>query len=265
MVKKIDNLYQISEAAHACGVSRSTLLRMEEKGLLKPTYVSKESGRRYYDNFSIARVLQVEKFKKMGLSDEVIIEYFQSGGQVGGMLGALEERLSEIQRSVEEMRLFASVNDAFSVSEIVLPEVVCRMKKTEGLTIADKYNTMFEFYRECVKDGCVFSSEPLFSAYDRKDFIDGYIGTENYPFYVCVPLKKKTKDAVTLPACKALSVLYYGDYASSDRAWLRLGQELRERNLKPAGFSRSIGIVAPYTGKEISVKRYCSRLVIPVE
>ena len=67
MVKKIDNLYQISEAAHACGVSRSTLLRMEEKGLLKPTYVSEESGRRYYDNFSIARVLQVEKFKKMGL------------------------------------------------------------------------------------------------------------------------------------------------------------------------------------------------------
>ena len=35
-------LFQISEAARACGVSRSTLLRMEEKGLLKPAYVSEE-------------------------------------------------------------------------------------------------------------------------------------------------------------------------------------------------------------------------------
>ena len=41
------NLYQISEVAHACNVSRSTILRMEEKGLLYPFYVSKESGRRY--------------------------------------------------------------------------------------------------------------------------------------------------------------------------------------------------------------------------
>lgn len=28
------SLFQITEAAHACGVSRSTLMRMEEKGLL---------------------------------------------------------------------------------------------------------------------------------------------------------------------------------------------------------------------------------------
>ena len=39
------NLYQISEVAHTCNVSRSTILRMEEKGLLHPYYVSAESGR----------------------------------------------------------------------------------------------------------------------------------------------------------------------------------------------------------------------------
>ena len=57
-------LFQISEAARACGVSRSTLLRMEEKGLLKPAHVSEESGRRYYDNFNVAQIMQVEKFKR---------------------------------------------------------------------------------------------------------------------------------------------------------------------------------------------------------
>lgn len=44
MEKDTKNFFQITEAAHACGVSRSTLMRMEEKGLLTPAYISPESG-----------------------------------------------------------------------------------------------------------------------------------------------------------------------------------------------------------------------------
>ena len=73
------SLFQITEAAHACGVSRSTLMRMEEKGLLAPAYVAPESGRRYYDNHNIARVLQIEKFKSMGLGAQEIADYFVRG------------------------------------------------------------------------------------------------------------------------------------------------------------------------------------------
>ena len=76
------SLFQITEAAHACGVSRSTLMRMEEKGLLAPAYVAPESGRRYYDNHNIARVLQIEKFKSMGLGAQEIADYFVRGGEV---------------------------------------------------------------------------------------------------------------------------------------------------------------------------------------
>ena len=60
--------FQITEAARACGLSRSTLLRMEEKGLLTPAYIAPDSGRRYYDNHNVARIMQIEKFKSMGIS-----------------------------------------------------------------------------------------------------------------------------------------------------------------------------------------------------
>lgn len=46
---------------------------------------------------------------------------------------------------------------------------------------------------------------------------------------------------------------------------MRLGREVKERGLTPAGDPRVLGIVAPYTGREIETKRYCSRLVLPVE
>jgi len=68
-----------------------------------------------------------------------------------------------------------------------------------------------------------------------------------------------------LPECRALSVLFCGDYAGVDEAWLTLGREARARKLKPAGPPRILGIVAAYTGREIETRRYCSRLVLPVE
>ena len=40
MDDKMEGLFPITQAAAACGVSRSTLMRMEEKGLLTPAYIS---------------------------------------------------------------------------------------------------------------------------------------------------------------------------------------------------------------------------------
>ena len=96
MKKDIKNLFQITEAAQACGLSRSTLMRMEEKGLLTPAYISPTSGRRYYDNHNVARVLQIEKLKAMGLGTEEIAGYFASGGEVTELLSMLERRLDNV-------------------------------------------------------------------------------------------------------------------------------------------------------------------------
>ena len=49
MPEDMKKLFQITEAARACSLSRSTLLRLEEKGLLTPAYTAPDSGRRYYD------------------------------------------------------------------------------------------------------------------------------------------------------------------------------------------------------------------------
>ena len=265
--KDIKTLFQITEAARACGLSRSTLLRMEEKGLLTPAYIAPGSGRRYYDNHNVARVLQIEKFKTMGLSTEEIAGYFAQGGEASALLTALEARLRDIQRGVEELRLRAAEGPSISVQELRLPAVTCRMRRCVGHTIAEKYADMYDFYSECIRLGCVLSDEPIFAMSDRRDYLDGYIGDEPYPYWVCVPVRteKAPADAETLPECRVLSVLYYGSYDDMDGAWLTLGREVKARGLTPAGFPRVLGIVAPYTGREIETRRYCSRIVLPVE
>ena len=261
------NLFPITEAAHACGLSRSTLMRMEEKSLLTPAYISPTSGRRYYDNHNVARVLQIEKLKAMGLGAKEIAGYFASGGEVTELLPVLEERLRELSRSVEELRLRAGGSGGLSTQLTTLPAVTCCMRRCEGHTIAEKYNAMYDFYGQCVRQGCLLSLEPIFTISERTDYLEGRIGDTPYPFQVCVPMQPEhaPKEAVTLPECRALSTLYYGDYSGVDEAFLALGREVRERGLKPAGFVRVLGIVAPYSGREIETKRYCSRLVLPVK
>ena len=261
-----EKLFQIHEVARSCGLSRSTLMRMEAKGLLTPAYIAPDSGRRYYDNFSVARILQVEKFKAMGLTNEEIIAYFQSGGQMEPLLAALEARLQDLSRSAEELRIRAggAADMSVSVQEITLPALICRMRKCIGHTIAEKYDAMFAFYRACVKAGVLLSDEPIFTMLERRDFLDGYIADEPYPYFVCVPVRRETADTVRLPACRALSVLYYGNYDRVDEAWLTLGREVKARGLTPAGLPRVLGLVAPYTGREIEAQRYCSRLVLPI-
>ena len=266
MKKGTKELFQITEAARACGLSRSTLMRMEERGLLRPAYVAPESGRRYYDNFNVARILQVEKFRAMGLSTEEIADYFVRGGEAGGLLAALEARMRELERSVEEMRLRAAEGPSTSVQLMRLPAVTCCLRWCRGSTFRERYDAMYDFYSECVRRGCVLSGEPLFTISDRADYLDGALRDDPYPFAVCVPVRPESApdDAVTLPECRALSVLYCGDYSGVDDMWLTLGREVKARGLTPTAMPRVLGIVAPYTGREIETRRYCSRLALPV-
>ncbi len=99
MDDKIKGLFPITQAAAACGLSRSTLMRMEEKGLLTPAYIAPKSGRRYYDNHNISRILQVQQFQSMGFSPEETTSYFTKGGEAAELLAILEDKLNLLQRN----------------------------------------------------------------------------------------------------------------------------------------------------------------------
>ena len=216
MEKDTRPLFQITEAAHACGLSRSTLLRMEEKGLLAPAYIAPESGRRYYDNHNVARIMQIEKLKAMGLGTEEIDGYFASGGEVTELLAMLEERLRELSRGVEELRLRAGGSGGLSIQLMTLPAVTCCTRRCEGHTIAEKYNAMYDFYGQCVRRGYRPSDEPMFTISERRDYLDGYIGDAPYPYQVCVPVRTESApaEAVTLPECRAQIKLYFAPLES---------------------------------------------------
>lgn len=260
------SLFSIRQAARACSLSRSSLIRLEEKGLLTPACTDPDSGYRYYDNNNIARILQIQKFQWMGFRPEEIISYYESGGKAEGFLASLEQRLSVLQQQIAEMRLRSHdiPDKSLSISEI--PETVCCVRRFQGNSGQDKYHALYDFFHECVEKGIALAPKPFFLVNERTDYLEGEISPTPHDFYTCIPIlpEHAPEDAVTIPACTALSLLYYGSYDNLNEAYLYLGEQVHKRELTPAGYIRIIGLVAPYVGKEIDPERYCSQLVLPV-
>lgn len=259
-------LFTIRQAARACNLSRSSLMRLEERGLLTPAYTDAKSGYRYYDNNNISRILQIQKFQWMGFSPEEISSYFAGYGKADALLSTLEYKLSVLQQQVEEMRLRSQAVPDMSLSILKIPETLCCVRKYQGALIQDKYHASYDFFHKCVENGIALAPKPLFIINERTDYLEGKITSTPYDFYVCIPVlpEQAPEDAVPIPACTALSLSVYGDYSNLNEAHLYLGEQVRKRRLTPAGYIRAIALVAPYVAKEIDPNRYCSQLMLPI-
>jgi len=264
----LKNLFTISQAAKCCSVSRATILRLEEKGLLTPVLIDQKTGYRYYDNHNITKILQIKRFLHMDMSYDDIALYYNSDGTSAEILKKTEERLFAMKRIYEEMKLRIDKKEHLSFEMVHLPEYVCYTREYTGTTTDDRYRDMYNLFHEVVEKGYKpLPSEPLFVINKRTDFIEDKFLDVGCNFVCCIPLEPDSapKEATVYPSCTAFSCLYYGNYNHVPRVYNEFGRKIRELGIKPISYPRTLGIVAPYTGRKIQAENYVSRLAVPVE
>lgn len=262
------NLFTISQVSKCCGLSRSTILRLENKGLLTPAFIDEKSGYRYYDNHNISKILQIKCFLTMNMRYEDILLYYTSHGTSSELLKSLETKLFTIKRTYEEMKIRIDKKEERRFEIVMLPEYVCYSREYTGTTTDEKYQHMYHLFHEVVEKGYrPLPSGPLFTVNKRTDFLEGDMTDGAYQFICCIPLDPASapKEATVYPSCKAFSCLYYGNYDELSSVYHELGRKMRALGLKATGYPRVIGIVAPYTGREIPADNYVSQLVVPIE
>lgn len=263
------NLFTVGQVAKCCGVSRATILRLENRGLLVPAYIDNNTGYRYYDNHNITVILCIKKFLNMGMSYDDIFLYYQSGGTSSELLENLEAKLSLLKRIYEEMQLCISRKKHLSLNFVDLPEHVCFAQEFVGSSVKEQYDNMYALFSEAVRRGYKPSvSSSMFVIHKRTDFYESNFSPETEHKYVCcIPLEPSCapKNAVIYPKCRAISCMYYGSYKNIGEAYKKLGKKIRETELKPIDYARSFGIVAPYTGREIDANNYVTMIAVPIE
>ena len=91
------HLYTANQLAHACSISRATILRLEADGLLSPVKREGTAEYRYYDCSSVMHVLQILSLQKMGFTRKEIHDYFKVPGDFNSCLAVLQRRQQQRQ------------------------------------------------------------------------------------------------------------------------------------------------------------------------
>ena len=260
----MEKFFTVGQVCKCCGVSRSTILRMENRGLLSPARVDKNTGYRYYDIYNVTKILHIQMFLEMGLNYDDAYLYFASSGKSSELLAMLESRLTLFTRAYEEMKLRMDDKQHLQLEIIKLPEYVCYQKEFKGTDWSDKYRDMYNLFGEAVEKGYrPLLSKRLFVIHNN----DGAAKEGENTYICCVPLDPSCADDSTVfyPSCTAFSMLCYGNEQTTIKAYAEFDEKIRTLGLKPTGCKRGIGIVSGYTGKEFSRENYVSRLVVPIE
>ncbi len=264
-------LFHIKKFAQACGISRTSLIRMEESGVLTPFYVDPDTGYRYYDTQNASEVGQYQLLQTLGLSRTEIADYYLQRCDIDDFLKKQRERLFQMERVLEVLEIRHDPARHFHFSFIDLPETLCYCVTKKLSSPAESETFFYQVCEECIKNGFrMQGTSPIFglSEYDFRDQ-DAH-SIEPHEVTACIPIaepdsRQEDPHVVTFPATRAFSGLAYGDYRIITDFCLRFWQEADRRDIRITGRTRFVGLLTPYVNKHIAPEEYCYRMVVPVE
>ena len=260
-------LFTISEVAKACGVSRTSLIRMEEDGFLKPYRIDPDTGYRYYDMQNVASVGQYQRLQELGISRKEIADLYYERVDTEKFIEKQRARLSKMQSLLEEYEFRHDHSKNHLFSYLTLPEVVCFCADIVSNSIGESATLSYLAHQKCMEAGYrLLGSETMF-AIASGDSNDISIPVDTR-FTACIPvLADPGKDPRIrrFPATEAFSVLGFGNYDTQPALWDLLREESARRGLEPSGPPRLIALVAPYTGAHYKTDDFCSQCVIPIK
>lgn len=93
-------MYRIGQFAHRCQVSVSTLRYYDEIGLLRPSYVDRFTGYRYYTAQQVPHLNRILAYKELGLSLDEIRDLLTESVSAGQLWALLLDKQVELQQHI---------------------------------------------------------------------------------------------------------------------------------------------------------------------
>ena len=98
-------LFTSLQVCRACGISRTSLFRLEEIGFLTPYSVNPDTGYRYYDLQNITAVGQFQRMQEIGLSKKEIVDVYLEQIDSEEFLKIQRQKLNLMQRFLDEYEI----------------------------------------------------------------------------------------------------------------------------------------------------------------
>ncbi len=236
-----DNVYyySINQIARSFGISRATLLRLEECGLLIPAKKNEDTGYRFYDQSNIALLSAILKLQDIGLSKKEIRFILDNPFQAGKSIEEHLIRSQTLLRKLEE--LLCGVNRyenlstrpiyAKSLSYFVYHGVMDYEPQNLRYFLTD---TMLEFMNSGLPGNVNHTMNVVLDDADLKESIGQFDG-KRHKVHASVPLlgNPKGNNIICYEDAEALTFMCHCDYRKSEPYFRKLWNEAINMGHKP--------------------------------
>ncbi len=263
------NFFTTKEFSHACGVSRTSLLRMEESGFLTPHTVDPDTGYRYYDAYNAAQVGQYMILQTLGLSRTEIADWYFQKTDAEAFIKEQRERISSMQRVLNMLELQNDPLHKIKYFYMEMPEITCFCVKEAITTTKDIEELFYRAHGDAIKAGYRLNGTEYMFAVNEENWREPpAIPPKPHEITACIPVintKKPDPKLFTFPASRGFTAVAYGEYPVVYELCKNFWREIVTRGLKTHGQVRFSGLAAPFVSKFISPNDYCFTITIPVE
>lgn len=240
-----EGTFSINTLARHCGISRTTIIRMEQDGLLKPAYVNPDNSYRFYDYKSIAEVIRVLNYQQLGFTKKEILNLYNDPSLIKDSLYSLKEHYEFVLRELEELSLKIDTNKDIKIRETEISAGY--YFEMSSLITYDP-----EHIRRMALDGIesfVSNNLVLTGLRSMQLFIDddntalGYLDNNQHNCKIIIPTEKANNPSVVYyDGYKALSLVCQYNYYKSEALFHMLWNEAIKRGFTPVGPIRITGL-----------------------
>ena len=234
-----ENLFKIGQITNACSVSRATLLRLEEDGLITPARKDPDSGYRYYSLENLFHIRRVLYLRSLGFSTAVIRHHLETPTDPTPLISDMEERVRQMTKTLWVLRQFTKDSSDFSVS---IMEVGDRNCYVNNVVTTGSFRNVASHVRatiiEAVSNGVhIDRDRGILIATDRTDIVHGKFDEEiPYLYSIGVPTKDPVGGKiVSISAGEVMSFLWDGDVRSLPEKGEMLYSEAYLQHRLPVG------------------------------
>ncbi len=232
-------LFSASEIANACGVSRMTIRRLCDKGLLT-TANSAEAGEvKLFDYTQIIRLERILQLERCGVTQKEMMEYLNHPGNYIALVKNIKEKYYALEQLIMELELYSNAREHISINEEMIPPLTLY---TKTKTINSSYDDVVEFLADAMADAVkekkklkLTSSLYLYSEVSERILESHHDMLYEYTAGVLVDDEETGDNIMKVESGKALSMLWYGKFPK-ERSYLKaMRDEMKRRNYEPRG------------------------------
>lgn len=255
----MEHRFTAGELAKLSGLSKQTILFYDRKGVLKPDYINRENGYRYYNADQLDLLDNISMLKEIGLSLSEIKDFMEMRNR-NTALALMETQQESIHRKIRnlqtiEKQLAWKINTLRDISG-KQDGLFLKYHEKEELLVAEK--VVYPKSRTSKNPEIPYDAVQALTAQNIAiKRLMTRAKQENYPYFyqqgvlipmeeiqnghflkadcMFLPVEKYVKTALCLTKPVGLYAHYYftGNYTNTGAAYKYLLEKLKEMNLEP--------------------------------